>query len=116
VQNGFVHSCVHLRHSVYYHPYAVNTAIDHFTTEELNPYYRAMFRNLATTSSRTLRTVHARQFSISAIRSEGPYPGGLSTNSKTKTDKYPDDKHAVNKVKEGDTHNVQEANAKAGIE
>ena len=74
-----------------------------------------MFRNLATRSSRTFRTVPARQFSISTTRTVEQY-GGLSTNSKTKTDKYPDDKHAVNKAKEGDTHNIQEANAKAGME
>lgn len=59
--------------------------------------------------------MHARQFSISTARAVEQY-GGLSTNSKTKTDKYPDDKHAVNKVKEGDTNNVQESNAKAGME
>lgn len=35
---------------------------------------------------------------------------------KPKTEKYPDDQHAVNKVREGDTHNIQESNAKAGIE
>jgi hypothetical protein len=75
-----------------------------------------MFRTLATSSSRTLRTVHARQFSISAARCVEQYPGNLSTNSKTKTDKYPDDKHAVNKAKEGETHNIQEANAKDGME
>jgi hypothetical protein len=44
------------------------------------------------------------------------YPGNLSTNSKTKTDQYPDDKHAVNKAKDGDTNNIQEANAKDGME
>jgi hypothetical protein len=75
-----------------------------------------MFRNLATTSSRTLRSLHAHQFSISAARNVEQYPKDLSTNSKTKTDQYPDDKHAVNKIKEGDTNNIQESNAKAGME
>jgi hypothetical protein len=75
-----------------------------------------MFRNLATTSSRTLRSLHARQFSVSVARNVEQYPKDLSTNSKTKTDQYPDDKHAVNKIKEGDTNNIQESNAKAGME
>jgi hypothetical protein len=75
-----------------------------------------MFRNLATSSSRTLRTVHVRQFSGATARYVEQYPGNLSTNSKTKTDQYPDDKHAVNKAKDGDTNNIQEANAKDGME
>jgi hypothetical protein len=77
-----------------------------------------MFRNLATTSSRTLRlsASQARAFSTSTARYVEQYPKDLSTNSKTKTDAYPDDKHAVNKAKEGDTHNIQEANAQAGME
>ena len=74
-----------------------------------------MFRNLATRSSRTFRAIPARPFSISTARTVEQY-GGLSTNSKTKTDKYPDDKHAVDKAKEGDTHNIQEENVKAGME
>lgn len=40
----------------------------------------------------------------------------LSTNSKTKTDQYPDDKHAVNKTKEGDTYNTQESNTKHAMD
>jgi hypothetical protein len=75
-----------------------------------------MFRNLATTSSRTLRSLQARPFSVSTSRNVEQYPKDLSTNSKTKTDQYPDDKHAVNKAKDGDTNNIQEANAKAGME
>jgi hypothetical protein len=74
-----------------------------------------MFRNLAISSSQAMRTVQARQFSISTARRVEQY-GGLSTNAKTKTDAYPDDKHAVNKAKEGETNNIQEANAKAGME
>jgi hypothetical protein len=71
-----------------------------------------MFRNLAINSS---RTVHARQFSVATTRHVEQY-GGLSTNKKTKTDAYPDDKHAVNKAKDGETENIQEANAKDGME
>ena len=40
----------------------------------------------------------------------------LSTNDKTKTDLYPDDKHSVNKVKDGDQYDVQSANVKGGME
>ena len=77
-----------------------------------------MFRNTLTRSTRTLRTYNARPFSISTSRSVDQYPNNLSTNSKTKTDKYESDSpHAVqDKVQQGDTHNVQEANAKAGME
>ena len=77
-----------------------------------------MFRTLATRSSRTLRTTAspARPFSLSAARTVEQYPNNASTNAKTKTDAYPDDKHAVNKAKDGDTYNVQDANAKAGME
>ncbi|KAF2822250.1 hypothetical protein CC86DRAFT_373408 [Ophiobolus disseminans] len=63
-----------------------------------------MFRSLATASSRTLRTTApARQLSLSASRKV----------EKTQTQ---EGKHAVNKAKEGDTHNVQESNAKAGMD
>jgi hypothetical protein len=75
-----------------------------------------MFRNIATRSSRTIRTPNARPFSISTARRVEGYPNNASTNAKTKTDAYPDDKHAVNKAKDGDTANIQEANAKAGME
>ena len=75
-----------------------------------------MFRTLAVASTRTVRTVNLKPFSLSFAQAiEGPQKN-LSTNSKTKTEAYPDDKHAVNKTKEGDTHNVQESNAKAGME
>lgn len=40
----------------------------------------------------------------------------MSTNSKTKTDKYPDDKHVVNKTKEGDTYNIHESNTKEALD
>ncbi|KAF1918449.1 hypothetical protein BDU57DRAFT_547493 [Ampelomyces quisqualis] len=66
-----------------------------------------MFRNLATTSSRTLRTVYPRQIPVPVARYS-------STTSKGKTDV--DDKHAVNKANEGETSNIQEANAKAGMD
>ncbi|CAN9454032.1 unnamed protein product [Alternaria alternata] len=60
----------------------------------------------------------ARPFSLSASRRVEQYPNNASTNSKTKTDKYDSDSpHAVQeKVKQGDTHNVQESNAKAGLD
>lgn len=48
---------------------------------------------------------------LSASRREA-----LSTNDKTKTDLYPDDKHSVNKAKSGDDYDVQTANLKGGIE
>jgi hypothetical protein len=71
-----------------------------------------------TRSSHTLRTTTVRPFSLSAARRVEQYPNNLSTNSKTKTDKYESDSpHAVQeKVQQGDTHNVQESNAKAGME
>jgi hypothetical protein len=77
-----------------------------------------MFRNTMLRSTRTLRTVNARPFSLSTSRNVEQYPNDLSTNSKTKTDKYESDSpHAVqDKVQQGDTHNVQESNAKAGME
>ena len=65
-----------------------------------------------------LRPSTTRPFSLSASRRVQQYPNDLSTNSKTKTDLYDSDKpHAVQeKVKQGDTHNVQESNAKAGMD
>ena len=51
--------------------------------------------------------VQVRPLSVSTVR---------CGNSNVKIDQYPDDKHATNKVKEGDIHNVQESNAKAGME
>jgi hypothetical protein len=77
-----------------------------------------MFRNLASTSSRTLRTsfVQTRQFSLSTARRVEQYPNNSSTDASVKTDAYPDDKHAVNKAKDGDKANVQEANAAAAME
>lgn len=75
-----------------------------------------MFRNLASTSARTLRTIQARSFSVSVARPVQGYPNDLSTNSKTKTDMLPDDKHAVNKAKDGDTNDVQSSNLKDGLE
>lgn len=38
-----------------------------------------------------------------------------SDNKQVKTDQYPDDQHATSKVKEGDTHNIQEKNAEHGM-
>ncbi|KAH8722539.1 hypothetical protein GQ44DRAFT_622277 [Phaeosphaeriaceae sp. PMI808] len=75
-----------------------------------------MLRNLAITSSMTLRTTYVRSFSVSTARPVEGYPNNFSTNAKTKTDAYPDNKHAVNKAKEGDTHNIQEASAQAGMD
>ena len=76
-----------------------------------------MFRSLATRSSRTLRTPHVRPFSLSATRRVEQYPNNASTNSKTKTDLYDSDTpHAKDKVREGDTHNVQESNMKDAMQ
>lgn len=63
-----------------------------------------MFRSLATVSARRTCAVPARAFSVSSARTIDTNPG-----SKTK-------KHATDKAKDGDTANVQEANAKAGME
>lgn len=78
-----------------------------------------MFRTTMQRSSRTLRfPTSTRPFSLTASKRVTQYPNDLSTNSKTKTDAYEaDSPHAVQeKVKQGDTHNVQESNAKAGME
>ncbi|KAL7778003.1 hypothetical protein CFE70_004677 [Pyrenophora teres f. teres 0-1] len=79
-----------------------------------------MFRTIMIRTTRTLRlsAPSARPFSLSASRNVEQYPNNLSTNSKTKTDKYDSDSpHAVQeKVNQGDTHNVQESNAKAGMD
>ncbi|OAL48892.1 hypothetical protein IQ07DRAFT_483001, partial [Pyrenochaeta sp. DS3sAY3a] len=40
----------------------------------------------------------------------------VAANKEFKMDQYPDDKHATSKVKQGDTYNVQESNAKKGLE
>ncbi|KAF1849407.1 uncharacterized protein K460DRAFT_404635 [Cucurbitaria berberidis CBS 394.84] len=61
-----------------------------------------MYRSLATASLRA-PTKFFRPFSVSASRTG-------------KTGKYPDDKHATDKVKEGDTHDVQTENTKAGLD
>lgn len=79
-----------------------------------------MFRTTIIKSPTRLR-LHApsvRPFTLSASNRVAQYPNDLSTNSKTKTDLYDSDKpHAVqDKVRQGDTHNVQESNAKAGME
>ena len=80
-----------------------------------------MFRNTVIKSPRHLclrASAPSRPFSLSASRRVEQYPNNLSTNSKTKTDQYEGQSpHAVqDKVKRGDTHNVQESNAKAGME
>ena len=53
----------------------------------------------------------ARQFTASSR----DLKENLSTNSKTKTDQYPDDEHTTSKIKKGDQLDVQSANAKEGI-
>jgi hypothetical protein len=58
-----------------------------------------MFRNLASTSLR----IQTRQLSLSTARRAGS-DGSVKA-----------DKHAVNKAQAGETHNVQEANAQAGM-
>ncbi|KAJ6195724.1 hypothetical protein J3E72DRAFT_440895 [Bipolaris maydis] len=79
-----------------------------------------MFRTTLTRSSTRLRlhVPSARTFSLSTPNRVAQYPNDLSTNSKTKTDLYDSDKpHAVqDKVRQGDTHNVHESNAKAGMD
>lgn len=74
-----------------------------------------MLRSYAARSTSTLR-VAARPFSVFAARRVEGYPGNLSTNSKTKTDQYPDDEHSVNKAKKGDDNDIQTANLKDGLE
>lgn len=77
-----------------------------------------MFRAL-TSRTRTplLRSTHARAFSLSSSLRVEQYPNDLSTNSKTKTDLYDSDTpHAKEKVKEGDTYNIQESNMKDALE
>jgi hypothetical protein len=64
-----------------------------------------MLRTLIPTTSRTLRTntLPGRHFSLST---------SLLSDGSATTDK----KHAVNKADDGDTANVQSANAKAAME
>ncbi|KAL6711449.1 hypothetical protein ACN47E_004383 [Coniothyrium glycines] len=74
-----------------------------------------MFRTLARRTPRTF--VPARAFSAASTRSADKSPDHLSTNSKTKTDLYDGDTpHAKDKVREGDTHNVQESNMKDALD
>lgn len=76
--------------------------------------FRAALLPRSTASLRTITTttLQARAFTVSSITLADAYPNNLSTNSKTKTDLYDSDTpHAKDKVKEGDTHNVQESNA-----
>jgi hypothetical protein len=79
-----------------------------------------MFRNTMIKSPMRLRLCapSTRAFSLSASKRVDQYPNDLSTNSKTKTDLYDSDSpHAVqDKVEQGDTYNVHESNAKAGME
>ncbi|CAO2651893.1 Nn.00g001760.m01.CDS01 [Neocucurbitaria sp. VM-36] len=75
-----------------------------------------MYRNPMTASMRAPARLFVRQFSVSASRPVKQYPNDSSTDGSVKTDKYPDDKHATQKVKEGDTHNIQEANMKSGMD
>ncbi|KAL5119558.1 hypothetical protein ACEQ8H_002404 [Pleosporales sp. CAS-2024a] len=66
---------------------------------------------------RTLATrVPRRYFSVATARRVQQYPNNSSTDASVETDAYPDDKHAVNKAQEGETANIQEANAKAGMD
>ncbi len=74
-----------------------------------------MLRNQAIRSARSLRST-MRPFSVSTIRSVEGYPSNASTNSKTKTDAYPDDEHSVNKAKKGDRNDIQSSNVGDGIE
>ncbi|KAJ4993310.1 hypothetical protein SVAN01_01285 [Stagonosporopsis vannaccii] len=73
-----------------------------------------MLRSYATKAS-TLRVV-ARPFSVSAVSRVEGYPSNASTNSKTKTDQYPDDEHSVNKAKKGDNNDIQTSNLKDGLD
>ncbi|KAF1829628.1 hypothetical protein BDW02DRAFT_573804 [Decorospora gaudefroyi] len=77
-----------------------------------------MFQNTLLRSSRPLRRLQACPFSVSTARAVEQYPDHASTNAKTKTDKYEGNSpHAVqDKVGQGDTHNIQESNAKAAMD
>lgn len=68
-----------------------------------------MFTNtFANMSARTIR-IAPRRLRLTTARP-------LSTNSKTKTDLYPDDKRTVDKVEEGDTYNIRESDTKDAME
>lgn len=69
----------------------------------------------AARSTRTL-SVNARPFSASTARKVEGYPSNASTNSKVKTDQYPDDEHSVNKAKKGDKNDIQTSNLSDGLE
>lgn len=75
-----------------------------------------MLRSFTTRSARSLRIANARPFSVSTTRSVEGYPNNASTDASVKTDKYPDDKHSVNKAKKGDDNDVQTSNLKDGLE
>ncbi|KAJ4351676.1 uncharacterized protein N0V89_007019 [Didymosphaeria variabile] len=79
--------------------------------------FLTFYRRAVTSAPRILRAVEPtfrptlRSFAVSTgCRKE------LSTNDKTKTDKYPDDEHSINKAKKGDEYDVQTSNLKDGIE
>jgi hypothetical protein len=63
-----------------------------------------MYRTLATVASRRTWGLQARAFSLSTAR-----PTDSGPKSQT-------NKHATDKAKDGDTSNIHEANAKAGME
>lgn len=57
-----------------------------------------------------------RRPAVRSLAISARYSKELSTNDKTKTDKYPDDEHSVNKAKKGDDYDVQTSNLKGGME
>ena len=75
-----------------------------------------MLRTFASRSTRTVRVANSRPFSVSTIRRVEGYPNNASTDASVKTDQYPDDKHSVNKAKDGDTNDIQTSNLKGGLE
>ncbi|KAF2686695.1 hypothetical protein K458DRAFT_416050 [Lentithecium fluviatile CBS 122367] len=71
--------------------------------------FLASFRGAALPSTRVLQASIRTPSTVS-------HSVSLSTNSKTTTDQYPDDKHSTSKVKKGDDLDIQSSNAKAGMD
>lgn len=79
--------------------------------------FLTFYRRAVASTPRILRAVQPTPPAVT--RSFGVSTGWrkeLSTNDKTKTDKFPDDEHSINKAKKGDDYDVQTSNLKAGIE
>ena len=69
-----------------------------------------------TRTTTPLTTIQTRTLTSTRRRLAEKKKEDLSTDSSVSRDRYPDDKHTVNKAKSGDTHDVQTSNAKGGME